>query len=109
MLGVNHCAGCSYYMMRVNYLCFDVCCTDNNRVNLSFCTLQIVEVELKQNVMQGQQKLVPAVKKALLGMGNLMFVRIRYDVIFVAKFIPKTATNMGTIIRDKRTLLLFQD
>ena len=95
LIGADHGAGKSRYLLRVNYLPSSSR-RETNRVDYGTRTYQFAEVDCKKDTAEIQSKIAPVVNEAIRNMSNSKLMAFKSGNKVVCKFIPKEAHNIRT-------------
>ena len=99
VLGSDHGAGMSRYLLRLNHESSSMRRKHENKVDFGTRTMQFAEAVCKQDVLELQQRITPVLNKAksVLEASRLIAIRYGEDRIY-CKFIPKNSTKTRTQI-----------
>ena len=95
LIGADHGASKSRYLLWVNYLPSSSC-RETNHVDYDTCTYQFAEVDCKKDTAEIQGKIAPVVNEAIRNMSNSKLVAFKSWDKMVCKLIPKEANNILT-------------
>ena len=105
IIGADHGAGKSRYLIRTNYLPSSHR-RERNKVDAGTRTSQFAQVTCKKDVVEVQSKIAPVVNKAIKGLENSKLVAIKIGPYIKCKFLPIDAQNIHASIRNMNLISL---
>ena len=106
ILGADHGAGKSRYLIRTNILDSKSRRTNDNKTDYGTRTLQFAEIDCKKDVYQIQQKIAPVINEAKKKIESSMLVAVKNENNDVkCIFIPKDAKFIRTISKENHFCL----